>query len=282
MLNQVALVSQTNNVAFNDLTVAAAAIQKQMSRDVGPIWGIDATVDAFATLDEVPLGYWQVLIDDTIPYDAQGIHLNDDNGQPFALVAYSNEWSLTTSHEAIEMLVDPSGNRTVAVNSPKPDQGRVLILVEACDPSEAAKFGYTVNGVLVSDFYTPHFFDPVAAAGVRYSYTGAITGPLEVLDGGYVSWWDPATKHVFQLFVTGAKKKFEDRGPLPKGFGTLRSFTDSFTNEVRKNLNKSIPKGVMLTAAATGVNVKSSKVDASQKANAVSLRAQIEAIKKAK
>jgi hypothetical protein len=58
-----------------------------------------------------------VLIDDTIPYDAQGIHLSEDNGQPFALTAYCDDWSLTTSHESIEMLVDPSGNRTVATNS---------------------------------------------------------------------------------------------------------------------------------------------------------------------
>lgn len=280
MLNQVALVAQTNKIEFSDLTAAAAAIQKQVSRDVGPVWNINASVDAFETLEDVPLGYWHVLIDDTIPYDAQGIHLNDDNGQPFALVAYSEDWSLTTSHESIEMLVDPSGNRTVAANSPDPSQGRVLVLVETCDPSEAAKYGYTSNGVLVSDFYTPHFFDPVAAEGVRYSYTGAITKPLQVLDGGYVSWWDPATKHMFQLFVSGTKRKVIDRGPVPKGFGTLRSFADSFTNKLRKTLKKAPPKGVMLTAAATGMKVKHSKVDASQKANAASLRAQIESIKK--
>jgi len=281
VLNQVALVAQTSNIDFDDLTVAAAAIQKQVSRDVGPIWNIDATVDAFATLEDVPLGYWHVLIDDTIPYDAQGIHLNEDNGQPFALIAYSDDWSLTTSHESIEMLVDPSGNRTVAANSPEPTQGRVLILVEACDPSEAAKYGYTVNGVLVSDFYTPHFFDPVTAPGVRYSFTGAIKRPVEVLAGGYISWWDPVTKHVFQQFVSGTKKSVKDQGPLPKGFSTLRSFTDSHTNKIRMDLKKTPPKGAMLTAAATGMKVKSSKVDASQKANAASLKGQIAAIKKA-
>ena len=98
MINQVALVAQTNKIAFNHLTTAAAAIQKQVTRDVGPIWNINASVDAFATLDEVPLGYWHVVIDDTIDYDAQGIHLNEDSGQPFALIAYSDDWSLTTSH----------------------------------------------------------------------------------------------------------------------------------------------------------------------------------------
>ena len=280
MLNQVALVAQTAKIAFSDLTVVSAAIQKQLTRDVSPLWNIEASVDAFATLDDVPLGYWHVIIDDTIPFDAAGIHLNDENGQPYALVTYSDDWSLTTSHEVIEMLVDPSGNRTVATNSPKPDQGRVLVLVEACDPSEAANFGYTVNGVLVSDFYTPHFFDPVDAAGVRYSYTGAITEPLQVLDGGYMSWWDPQTKHIFQLFVNGSQKEFVDRGELPAGFGTLRSFTDSFTNQHRQNLKNTPPAGIMLTAVAAmkGTRAKTSKVDQSTKANADSIRAQLKAL----
>jgi hypothetical protein len=102
---------------------------------------------------------------------AAGVHL-DDNGQPFALIEFSDSWSLTASHEMLEMLVDPMGNRLVAGQSPHPDQGRVEFLVEVADPPEAAEFGYTVNGLLLSDFYTPQFFDPVAADGVRYSFGG--------------------------------------------------------------------------------------------------------------
>ena len=52
MLNQVALVAQTDKIQFSDLTVAAAAIQKQVSRDLGPIWSIEASVNAFATLED--------------------------------------------------------------------------------------------------------------------------------------------------------------------------------------------------------------------------------------
>jgi hypothetical protein len=284
MLNQVAIVSQSDKIQPNELAQVSAAIQKQVSRDVAPAWNIDATVDSFQSLDDVPLGYWSVVIMDRIPYPAQGIHLNEKNGQPFALVAYSDEWSLTTSHETIEMLVDPSGNRTVAANSPKPKQGRVLVLVETCDPSEASQFGYTVNGILVSDFYTPRFFDPVASSGVQYSFTGAIKKPLQVLDGGYVSWWDPTTKHVFQLFVNGQEQSFEDRGPLPAGFGTLRSFTDSFTNKHRAEIKKTTPRGVMLAGAFTAAHgarkAKETTVDASRKANAACLSGEIAALLK--
>jgi hypothetical protein len=277
MVRQVALVSETNKISLSALNMASAAIQKQVTRDLGPIWNVESTVDAFESLDDIPLGYWPVVIKDKIPYRAAGIHLNQDNGQPFALVEFSEDWSLTTSHEVLEMLVDPSGNRTIGANSPKPDQGRVLILVEVSDPSEAAEFGYSVNGVLVSDFYTPNFFDPVTSRGVRYSFTGAIKEPRQVLDGGYISWWDPATKHVFQLLVDHGEQDFKDRGKLPAGFSTLRSFTDSFTNERRAKLRKTPPSTLMLTAALGKGKVKS-KLDDSTKAAAASLRTQITAL----
>jgi hypothetical protein len=281
MLNQVALVSQTEQVSLSALNMVSAAVQKQVARDLGPIWNLEASVDAFASLEDVPLGYWQVIIMDKIPFDAGGIHLNRDNGQPYALVQFSDDWSLTISHETLEMLVDPSGNRTVATNSPKPDQGRVLVLVEVSDPSEATQFGYTVNGVLVSDFYTPRFFDPVSSQGVQYSFTGAITKPRQVLDGGYISWWDPETTHVFQLFVNGGAQEFVDRGALPAGFETLRSFTDRTTNEHRANLKKAPPTGAMLTGAL-GAKKQASKVDNSTKAAAASLRKQIDYVLKKK
>jgi hypothetical protein len=278
MINQVALISQTPKVKMDDLTLASAAMQKQVTRDLGPAWDIEASVDNFEKLEDVPLGYWQVIIRDDIPYDAQGIHLNQANGQPFALVKYSDDWPLTTSHEVMEMLVDPSGNRTVAVNSPKPDQGRVLVLIEVCDPSEAARFGYSVNGILLSDFYTRRFLDPVFSDGVQYSFTGAIKKPLDVLDGGYISWWDPVTTHVFQMFVNGTRKQFVDRGPVPAGFGTLRSFADSFTNKHRAEIKKTQPRGLLLTSAISGK--KESKIDKSRKAHAAVLEREIKALLK--
>ena len=277
MLNQVAIVSQTNQIKMAELAMVSAAIQKQVARDLAPAWNVEASVDSFGSLNDVPLGYWPVIIKDNIPYDAGGIHLNRKNGQPYALVRYSDEWPMTTSHEVLEMLVDPSGNRTIAANSPKPDQGRVLVLVEVCDPSEATQ--YSVNGILLSDFDTHRFFDPVASDGVQYSFSGAITKPREVLDGGYVSWWDPVTTHLFQLFVNGTSKEFVDRGPVPAGFGTLRSFADSFTNEHRAKIKKTKPRGLMLTSAIAG-KAKEGKIDISRNALAAVLEGEIEALLK--
>ena len=77
MLGQVALVSKTPNVALDELSIVSAAINKQVARDFGPIWSIDGSVDVFADMEHIPLGYWPVIILDDIPYDAAGIHLND-------------------------------------------------------------------------------------------------------------------------------------------------------------------------------------------------------------
>ena len=64
----------------------AAALQKQATRDLGPIWEVSATVDAFEKLEDVPLDYWPMIVKDDIGMDgASGVHL-DKNGQPFALI----------------------------------------------------------------------------------------------------------------------------------------------------------------------------------------------------
>jgi hypothetical protein len=160
---------------------------------------------------------------------AAGVH-EDQDGQPFALIAMSDSWSLTASHEMLEMLADPFGRRVIPGKSPKAGQGRVEFLVEVCDPCEADAFAYTVNDILVSDFYTPRFFDPRRAHGVRYSFTGAITGPREILRGGYISWHDPISNHWWQQVWFGQRKQYRDLGVFDATAGSLRAWIDSKTD----------------------------------------------------
>jgi hypothetical protein len=224
-----ALVSETARVSSSELARVAAALNKQATRDITQLWGVQASVDAFSNLEDVPLGYWPMVVRDDIGVPgAAGIHLDED-GQPFALIQHSNSWSLTASHEAVEMMVDPLGDRVIAGPSLKEDQGRVEYLVEVADPSEAAEFGYTINGILMSDFYGPQFFDPRAAQGVRYSFTGAITEPRQVLRGGYISWHEPISGHWWQLLHFGAEPEFLDLGRLDLAGQSIRSFIDSHT-----------------------------------------------------
>lgn len=187
LIKQVALVSTSPVVSSATVMQISAALQKQATRDLSPIWEVSATVDAFEKLGQVPVGTWPIIIGGNVPPGAGGFH-TDDNGQPLAVVRASEDIDVlcqTCSHEMIEMLVDPFGSRFVPGDSPMPEQGRVNFLAEACDPSEAAQFRYTINNLLVSDFYTPRYFDPVQSSGVTYSFTGAITGHIAASGGDF-------------------------------------------------------------------------------------------------
>jgi hypothetical protein len=235
-----ALVSEIQDHDPADLATVAAALQRQAIRDFAPIWNQEgATVDAFPTLEDVPVGYWPMIVVADVQ-NAAGFH-EDDNGQPFALIEMSDSWSLTASHEMLEMIADPWGSRLVPGRSIKEDQGRVEYLVEVCDPSEADAFAYTVNDVLVSDFYSPRFFDPEPVSGVRYSFTGAITAPRQVLRGGYLSWRDPVSDDWWQqIWFQGDAPTFRNLGPLDAAqFSSPREFIDQKTEH--PGIDKGLP-----------------------------------------
>ena len=262
LLRQVALVSQSASVTFRELARVSAALQKQIARDYGPIWEIHATVDSFDALEDVPLGYWPIIIRDDVgqKYSAAGIHL-DNNGQPYSLVQSSKTWPQTCSHEVLEMLADPFGDRVIAGHAPKEasKHGRVEFLVEVCDPSES--FGYTVNDIKVSDFYTPAFFDPIPAAGVRYSFTGAIKRPREVLKGGYISWHNTVDNHWYQLQWFDARKKVVDVGVFEASSKSTREWIDERTQTPRRLQGKAVKpaqKAFSTLARGTGTEVASS------------------------
>jgi hypothetical protein len=273
----VALVSAVKDHDPSDVAKVTAALQRQAIRDFRKLWKVEATVDAFPTLEDVPVGYWPILVQEDIKTPgAAGVHLDKD-GQPFALVAMSNSWSLTASHELLEMLADPFGNRLVPGQSPKADQGRVEFLVEVCDPPEAEQFAYTVNDILVSDFITPHFYDPVKSASVQYSFTGAIKAPRTILKGGYISFHDPVSDHWWQQTWFGTKATFRDLGVFSTATAgmPLRAWIDSQTDHpgIDQGLKKSNPA---LTAA-----VKLGKsTTKSSNAKAKAWRAQISEILK--
>src|SRR5260370_3703644 len=141
--------------------------------------------------------------------------------------------SVSLSHEVLEMLVNPTGDRTIPGQSPDPSQGRVDFAVEVCDPCEAES--YPVNGIAVSDFYTPNYFDPVVNSSVRYSFKGTITKPREVLIGGYLSWHDPVSDHLFSQSRFRDVPVIADLGKHPGTGQSLRSIIYAKTPEAFKS-----------------------------------------------
>ena len=237
LVHHVALVSEESTISMSELMSVAAALEKQAVRDFEPIWKIPATVTAFSSLDELPLDYWPIIIKDDIGDPSAAGYHEDKNGEPFSLVQYSDGWTLTASHELLEMLADPFGRRTVAGPSPKQGQGRVKFLVEVCDPCEADEFAYTVNGIKVSDFYTPKYFDPVTS-GERYSFSGAVKEPRQVLKGGYLSWYHPPTKSWWQRTWFGGAKPSDTKLALKITNGNVRAAVDRHTELMRAKVQK--------------------------------------------
>ena len=213
----IALVSESPQVSLADLMAVGAALQKQVTRDLSPVWDIQATVDCFATLEAVPPGYWPLTVIPNPPGEVKGGIHEDKAGQPFALVPDTDGWSISASHEVMEMLVDPFSRRTVSGQSPLNNQGRVDFLVEISDPCQA--LGYSINGIAVSDFCTPNYFDPVTNSAVRYSFTGSIQEPRQVLRGGYLSWFDPVSSHWFRQSFFGRSPRIIDIGVLVPSAG---------------------------------------------------------------
>jgi hypothetical protein len=236
VVKQIGIASRSTSVSLADLAKVAAALSVQVSRDLSSIWGISASVSALPNPDSINPGVWPIFIVDNLPDGEAGIHLTD-HMQPYALVLAGDTWSLSASHECLEMLVDPSGNWLIPssavqiVNGEIQDLGseKYEYLVEVADPSEDPSNAYMVNDVLVSDFYTPRYFDPVSAgSGVRYSFSGKITRPRQVLPGGYLSWLNPQTGKMQQLQYFGQPTIIDIPSPSPSSNRTtLRGRVDA-------------------------------------------------------
>jgi hypothetical protein len=232
-VNQVVLVDQTHEIDATLLQAAAVALNIQVTQHLASIWpGVTASVSAAPSAAALPPGAWPVFLVKSLPPGEGGYHLDKKN-QPFAKVIASAEdqtWTIDASHEICEMLVDPYGNRmqsseaiTISGSDVIDCPGVFSYLVEACDPCEANNYAYDIQGIAVSDFITPHFYDSSPAAGVKYSYTGAITRPRQLLPGGYISyqkadgtwqqilWVDPGQPPTYNnLGVTSARSWREE------------------------------------------------------------------------
>ena len=54
LVRQVALVPEGVDIDLAEIARVAAALQKQVTRDFSPLWQVNATVDGFASLEDVP------------------------------------------------------------------------------------------------------------------------------------------------------------------------------------------------------------------------------------
>jgi hypothetical protein len=96
-------------------------------------------------------------------------------GQVFARTTLDEGglWTVTFSHEMLEMLADPNINLCAF-----DEDARRLYAYEVCDAVEADALGYEIDGVTVSDFVLDSWFEPSDArkTGARSAAPAAAQG----------------------------------------------------------------------------------------------------------
>jgi hypothetical protein len=270
---QVGLVDTTGTIDAELVQSVAAALNIQVTRDLPQFWNISATVMYLPNPHKIPAGVWPVQLVKTLPPGEGGFHL-DKHKQPYSKVIASPKsegWTIAASHETLEMLVDPWGNRLqssveIVIKGKKvvDGTGQYGYLVEACDPCEDDKYGYTINGVVVSDFITPHFYDLMVTPGTRYSFTGALKAPRQILPGGYISWVNQVADEWQQLQYFGTTPKIVNLGKASAD-KSLREWIDGVmltTNTIaEKPKNKALHKyGKERRAALNKIAVSKAKL----------------------
>ena len=192
---KIAVINTSKSLKDAQVQSALPSLQTQVSRDFAPAWGTDADL-AFVPKGGKPKpgSWWLTILDDSDQAGALGYHDVTNDGLPLGKVfagsdlKFGCQWTVTASHELLEMLGDPEINLVVFVQ-PNAGTGR-LYAYEACDACEADRFGYKIGGILVSDFVYPAWFESFRKSGSQFDFGGHIKKPFQLLKGGYIGVYD--------------------------------------------------------------------------------------------
>ena len=218
---KIAFINESSVVTDGDARNVMAALQTQVSSHFAPVWGVDATLTFFSAGQPVPAGYWWLtILDDSDQAGDLGYHDLTTEGLPIGKIfaksdiQYNSAWSVTASHELLEMLADPDVN--LAVFSQNADNTGVLYSYEVCDACEDDSLGYQINGVLVSDFVYPSWFEGYAHPAVtQFDYQNHVAAPFQLLAGGYISIYNVTNGNGWtQLNPPGAQLAYKMRAKV--------------------------------------------------------------------
>ncbi len=190
---QIAVINASTVISDAEIPAVVSALQQQVNNDFGPIWGVSAKLNIVPNGMQSPSGsWWLTILDDSDQAGALGYHDLTSDGLPMGKafagtdLKFRNAWSVTASHELLEMLVDPNINLTVMVQEDVRTAG-TLYAYEVCDACEDDSLGYNIGDVLVSDFVYPSWFESFrGTSSVQFDHVSKITKPFELLKGGYI------------------------------------------------------------------------------------------------
>lgn len=209
---QISIVNRDPAISTARLLQVIRAINIQIERDFEPYWHMSARLRLDSWDPALSTNKLSGLRGDAILYivrkpsaDVAGYHETHQSGVPFGFVFTSlaeemNEpWSVTLSHEALELLADPECNLLCKGPHPDPDEhGRhVFHWLEVCDAVQAEH--YEIDGVAVANFVLPQYFTGSEELDGRNDFLatqveGRQLRSFSCNPGGYVGYYDPECK----------------------------------------------------------------------------------------
>jgi hypothetical protein len=229
---QISVINESTVLTDAEVIPVVVALQQQVTNDFRPVWGTDAELKMIPQGAQPATGtWWLVILDDSDQAGALGYHDLTPDGLPIGKVFAASDlkagtsWSVTASHELLEMLADPNINLTVFVQNA--NTTGTLYAYEVCDACEDDSFGYQINNVLVSDFVYPAWFEGFRTQGsTQFDRMSRMQNPLELLSGGYIgifnvadgSGWQQQTaeKHPTNLRYRGHVGSRRERRSIPR------------------------------------------------------------------
>jgi hypothetical protein len=205
----------TDEAVFN----ATRDLQTQVKRDFAPFWAVDADLQFCPRTGTPPKAgsWWLVVLDDADQANAVGYHDLTAQGLPLGKVfartdaESGHNWTVTASHELLEMLADPWMDRCCLNIQEGSSQ---IFAYEVCDACEDDGFGYRIGDTLVSDFVFPSWFN-AKSTGPRYDFCDFVKAPLQILPGGFIGVFDPKSGWS-QLRAPNVTKQFDSGMIIPR------------------------------------------------------------------
>jgi hypothetical protein len=182
----------TKLVTDEDIINAIPSLQRQVTRDFEPVWGVGAQLVFKRGEARLPKNVYRIVVKDRATKEDEGFlgyHIQR-NGYPLALIFADEDLkvdktiSVTLSHEILEMLVDPLLN----LYAYRPGKGRHRrergYFYEVCDAVQCQH--YKIDGVIVCNFVYPEWFEYAWPRRSRkFDHRGSLREPFEILKGCY-------------------------------------------------------------------------------------------------
>ena len=199
----ISVINFTRDLTDREVQEAIRAVNRQITEDFAPVWGAiwDLRLHAspfdlaeLETVAEDPVQGEAVLylVDESHLPGAAGYHAMNNAEKPYGFVFITdpNEWTVTLSHEALELIIDPTVNVLVPGPDPRPGQSvsQVLHAYEVCDAVEHTS--YEIDGIRVSNFITQNWFVSGEAAGTRNDFLGVGVGSFGATKESHLAFFD--------------------------------------------------------------------------------------------